>query len=294
VSSPRPCRGWRERRQRIKKLIRRFDKNAAAGDVSAGAKGHAITDRPSPAPATAADSSKAFADRRRAFLGGGVAALRLPVYVVAASMTGWGSLARDSGWTMGVAVTSTVTVWGLPGQVAAAELYAVGAPLLAIAIASSMANLRFFPMSLSLLPLFRADPKSWRWRYVFVAMMSVNTWAVTLRNGPSLPVDQRGPYFTGLSLACLAAGAIGTAAGYHLAGAMPFFVTVSLIFLNPIYFVFLFAGVRARNGILALVIGVVLGPITHWLSPEWGLVFCGVIAGTAAYYLDRAVRGADA
>jgi predicted branched-subunit amino acid permease len=258
--------------------------------VAAGAKGHAISVHPAPTPLP----TLAFANRWRAFLGGAVEAFRLPVFVVAASMIGWGSLARDSGWTMGVTVASTVTVWGLPGQVAAAELYAVGAPLLAIAIASSMANLRFFPMSLSLLPLFRADPRSWRWRYAFVAMMSVNTWAVALRNGPSLPVNQRGAYFAGLSLACLAAGAIGTAAGYHLAGAMPFFVTVSLIFLNPVYFVFLFAGVRARNGILALAFGVVLGPITHWLSPEWGLVFCGVIAGTAAYYIDRAARGSDA
>jgi len=223
-----------------------------------------------------------------------VEAFRLLVFVVAASMTGWGSLARDSGFTFGVAVTSTATVWGLPGQVAAAELYAVGAPLLAIALASSMANLRFFPMSLSLLPLFRGDPASWRWRYVFVAMMSVNTWAVTLRNGPSLPIDQRGAYFTGLSVTCIAAGMIGTAAGYHLAGTLPFFVTVSLIFLNPIYFVFLFAGVRARNGVLALIIGAVLGPITHWLSPEWGLPFCGVIAGTMAFYLDRGMRGDDA
>jgi len=222
-----------------------------------------------------------------------IEAFRLPVFVVAASMTGWGSLARDSGWTLGVAVTSTATIWGLPGQVAAAELYAVGAPLLAIALASSMANLRFLPMSLSLLPLFRGDSASWRWRYLFVALMSVNTWAVTLRNGPSMPLDQRGPYFAGLSTVCVATGVAATALGYHLAGAMPFFVTVSLIFLNPIYFVFLFAAVRARHGILALLIGAVIGPITHWISPEWGLVFCGVIAGTAAFYLDRGLRGDD-
>lgn len=253
-------------------------------------KGNAISATPEPDPA----SSRVFADRRRAFFGGVVEALRLPVFVVGGAMLGWGSLARDSGWSMGVAVTSTATVWGLPGQVAAAELYAVGAPLLAIAVASSMANLRFFPMSLSLLPLFRRDPTSWRWRYLFVAMMSVNTWAVSLRYAPAMPLDQRGPYYTGLSVTCITAGMVATATGYHLAGAMPFYVTVSLIFLNPIYFVFLFAGVRARNGILALLIGAVLGPITHWISPEWGLPFCGVIAGTAAYTLDRALSGGDA
>jgi predicted branched-subunit amino acid permease len=289
MSFPRSCRGWRQRRQRIKKRFRQSDKKSAPGSTQAVAKGNAISETPGPAPA----STRVFADRRRAFLGGAIEAFRLPVFVVAASMTGWGSLARDSGWTMGVAVTSTATMWGLPGQVAAAELYAVGAPLLAVALASSMANLRFFPMSLSLLPLFRGDSASWRWRYLLVALMSVNTWAVTLRNGPSLPLDQRGPYFTGLSIICVMVGMIATALGYHLAGTMPFFVTVSLIFLNPIYFVFLFAGVRARNGILALIIGALVGPITHWISPEWGLPFCGVIAGSAAYYLDRRMRGGD-
>ncbi|OHC76664.1 MAG: hypothetical protein A3B62_07140 [Rhodospirillales bacterium RIFCSPLOWO2_01_FULL_65_14] len=214
----------------------------------------------------------------------------MPFFVVTSSMIGWGSLARDSGFSAGVSIVATATVWGLPGQVAAAELYAVGAPLLAIAIASSMANLRFLPMSLSLMPLFRDDKAGWRWRYLLVALMSVNTWAVTLRYGPAMPADQRVPYYTGLSVTCVTAGVAGTALGYHLAGMLPFYVTVSLIFLNPMYFAFLFAGVRARNCLLALAIGAVLGPITHLISPEWGLPFCGVIAGTVAYYLDRRMR----
>ena len=167
------------------------------------------------------------------------------------------------------------------------------APVLAIVLASSMANLRFLPMSLSLLPLFRDDPAAWRWRYLLVALMSVNTWALTLRHGPSLPPDQRAPYFIGLSFVCMTAGLAGTALGYHLAGTLPFFITASLIFLNPMYFVFLFAGVRHRNGILALIIGAVLGPLFHQVSPDWGLVFFGVTAGTAAYWLDRAIGGGD-
>ncbi len=213
----------------------------------------------------------------------------MPVFVVGASMVGFGSLARDSGFGFAVSVISTATVWGLPGQVAFAEMFAIGAPVLAIVLASSMANLRFLPMSLSLMPLFRDDPTAWRWRYLMVAMMSVNTWALTLRHGPPLPLDQRAPYFTGLSVVCMTAGLAGTALGHHLAVTLPFFITVSLIFLNPMYFVFLFAGVRQRNGIMALIIGAILGPLVHQISPDWGLVFCGVIAGTAAYWLDRRI-----
>ncbi|MDA0304826.1 MAG: AzlC family ABC transporter permease [Proteobacteria bacterium] len=214
-------------------------------------------------------------------------AFRMPVWVVSASMIGFGSLSQDIGITFGVAVASTATVWGLPGQVAFVELFAVGAPVLAIALASSMANLRFLPMSLSMMPLFRADPGIWRWRYILVAMMSVNTWALTLRRAPELGDHQRGPYYIGLGAVSMAAGVLGTAVGYHLAGTLPFYITVSLIFLNPMYFIFLFSSIRQRNCIMALMIGAVLGPLFHLLSPDWGLPFVGFIAGTAAFFLDK-------
>jgi len=245
------------------------------------------TPPPSPAPPDVA------AGRRGAFLLGVADAFRMPVFVVAASMLGFGTLARDSGVSLGVSVVSTAIVWGLPGQVAFVELFAVGAPVMAIVLATSMANLRFLPMGLSMIPLFRNDPIFWQWRYILVAMMSVNTWALTLRHGPSLVDSHRGPYYTGLSITCMTVGVISTALGHLLTGTLPFFITVSLIFLNPVYFVFLFSSVRQRNCILALMIGAVLGPVFHLVSPNWGLPFCGVIAGTAAYFLDRRMGGGD-
>jgi predicted branched-subunit amino acid permease len=211
----------------------------------------------------------------------------MPVWVVSAAMLGFGSLARDSGVSFGVAVVSTATVWGLPGQIAFVELFAVGAPVLAIVLASSMANMRFLPMSISMLPLFRVDKGAWRWRYLLVAMMSVNTWALTLRHGPEMAEQHRAPYFIGLSTTCITVGVLATGLGYYLAGAMPFYVTVSLIFLNLMYFTYMFAGVRQRNCILALIIGAALGPLFHLISPDWGLPFCGVIAGTAAFFIDQ-------
>ena len=217
----------------------------------------------------------------------------MPVFVVVASMLGFGSLARDTGVGFGVAVVSTATLWGLPGQVAFVELFAVGAPVLAMVLASSMANLRFLPMSLAMMPLFRQDLSAWRWRYLLVAMMSVNTWSLTMAHGPGFAEDHRAPYYTGLSVTCMTAGLLGTALGYHLAGIVPFFIIVSLIFLNPIYFVYLFSSVRHRNCILALVIGALLGPAVHLISPDWGLVFCGLTAGTAAYFLDRRMGGGN-
>ena len=249
-----------------------------------------MSPNPFPDPAPALGDAETARIHRKAILHGVGDGLSMPFFMVLASMMGFGSLARDSGLTFGVAVTSTATVWGLPGQVAFAELFAVGAPVLAIIVASSMANLRFLPMSLSLLALFRDDRRAWRWRYLLVAMMSINTWSLTLAHGPAMAPELRFYYYMGLCVTCMTGGLIGTALGYHLAVSFPFYVTVSLIYLNPVYFVFLFSGVRHRNCILALMIGAVLGPLFHLISPEWGLPFCGVIAGTAAYWIDRRMK----
>ena len=59
---------------------------------------------------------------------------------------------------LGVALISTAGIWSLPGQVAFAELYAAGASVAVIVVAVSMANVRFLPLVLSLMPLVRSRP----------------------------------------------------------------------------------------------------------------------------------------
>ena len=85
---------------------------------------------------------------------GALDALGIPLIVLLGGMTGYGALAHDSGIGLGLATVATVLVWGLPGQIAMLELQNAGADLLAIGIAVGMANMRFFPMSVALLPTF--------------------------------------------------------------------------------------------------------------------------------------------
>lgn len=228
--------------------------------------------------------------RRVAFAAGVREALGLPAVVVAASMTGFGSLARESGLALWAAVASSAAVWGLPGQVAMAELYAIGAPSLAIALAVGGANARFLPMALALMPQFRDDATGWRWRYGLVQLMSVNTWALAMRRGPALAPAQRTAYFAGVSLVCMGAGVFGTGLGFLLAGWLPRTLTLGLVFLNPAYFALLFADVRQRAGVLALAAGAVLGPLLHLVSPTWGLPATGLVAGTLAFLAEHRLR----
>lgn len=229
-------------------------------------------------------------DSSTMFRRGMIEGFSLPAFMVAASMIGYGALVQSAGLSLGLAIVSTVGIWGLPGQVAFIEYMLLGAPVLSMLIAVSMANMRFLPMSLSLIPMFRGSESGWRLRYLWVQFMSVNTWVGLLRKVPELTPDQRGPYYAGFATICLICGVAGTTTGYILADTLPFYVTVTMVFINPIYFAFVFAAMRARACMIALIAGAITGPPLYLLSPEWSLPLCGVIAGTIGYSADRIMR----
>ena len=100
--------------------------------------------------------------------------------------------------------------------------------------------------------------------------------------------EDRLPYYTGMTLILWPATLLATAGGYFLASALPQYVTLGLVFLNPIYFMLIFvAEFRQPERVLALVLGAVLGPLLHLVEPDWGLLATGLIAGTAAFLLTR-------
>ncbi len=210
--------------------------------------------------------------------------------MVAASMIGYGALVHSADLSLAFGIVSTLGIWGLPGQVAFIEYMLLGAPLMSMMIGVSLANMRFLPMSISLAALFRGSASGWRLRYLWVQFMSVNTWVGLMRRVPELTPDQRGAFYAGFSTICLIAGAAGVSAGFLMAETLPFFVTVSLVFLNPIYFAFVFAAMRARAGLLAFAAGALVGPPAYLLTPEWSLPLAGIIAGSAGYYADQIMR----
>lgn len=214
----------------------------------------------------------------------------LPAFMVLASMIGYGALVHSAGMNIFIAIVSTIGIWGLPGQVAFVEYIILGAPVASLLLAVSLANMRFLPMSLSLVPLFRGSPSGWRWRYLWVQVMSVNTWVGLLRKVPELTPDERGPYYAGFSSVCLMTGTVGTTLGFLMAETLPFFITVTLVFINPIYFAFVFAAMRVRACLIAFAAGAITGPLFYLLTPEWSLPICGIVAGTAGFYADRLLR----
>ena len=214
-------------------------------------------------------------------------AFAFPWLVLLASMTGFGSLSRDSGFGLDLALISTVAIWGLPGQVALAELYSGGGELAAVVMASSLANARFLPMAVALMPLLRQGLRRPGWSYALVQLMSVNTWAATLRTAPSYAGRDLRLYYLVFSGVCLSAAAAGTTIGYFAIGSLPRPVTMGLIFLNPLFFALLFASFKGRAVVISLVIGAVVGPLVHLALPDWGLLVTGVAAGSLAFAVSR-------
>ncbi len=221
---------------------------------------------------------------------GALDATGMPALVLLASMIGYGSMAREAGLTLWTSVASTGLVWGLPGQIAMVELYALGAPVIAVMVAASAANARFLPMVLSVMPLFNETPTRRRWHYAMAQFMSLNPWAAMMRDGPRMNPVYRTPYFAGFAGVCIAAALIGTAAGFLMAGTLPRDVTLSLVFLNPVFFTLVFVSTRDRGQILAVLAGIAAGPLFHLVSADWGLILTGAVAGTGAYLVDRRRR----
>ena len=221
------------------------------------------------------------------FRKGILAALKINFWIVLASMIGFGSLVQSTELSLGMALGATLGLWGLPGQIAMIEVLATGAPVFAIVTASSLANLRFMPMSIVMMPLIEAKDTTFKRRLVLAQLMSVNIWALTVQHINLLSSEDKIPFYFGISLTCLFGGLVGTAIGFFLAGQLPLYVTLSLVFLNPIYFVFVFSSVRQRGCIFAVIIAALLGPMLYKLSPDWSAPITGIIAGSLAFYLDR-------
>ena len=213
--------------------------------------------------------------------------LKMPFWMVLASMIGFGSMAQDLGLSMEIALVSSLGIWGLPGQVAMVELMAVGLPVLSIVIASSLANMRFMPMTVVAMPLFKGDSSAFKYRYLLAQMLSINIWSVFMRHGPKLAVKNRLPFYFGVSTICLMGGCFGTIIGFAAADFLPLYLTVSLIFLNPVYFVFVFSSAQNFNCLLAAGLGAILGPSLYQIVPEWTVPITGLLAGSIAFYLSK-------
>jgi predicted branched-subunit amino acid permease len=232
-------------------------------------------------------------EHRRAFATGAREALGVPAAVLGAGFLGYGSLAADAGYPVWLTLAATFAIWALPGQLVLMEMQAGGAAVLATVLAVSLSAARFFPMTMTLMPLMRRGSSTrGLWQFLLVAqMVSMTTWAVAIRRFEDRDLEDleaRWQYFIGFSAVCIGAAAVCAVIGQLLIGALPPLARFGLALLTPLYFFVTLVGeARSKSSIVALVCGAVVALLLHAVAPGWSLLGAGFIGGTAAYLLQR-------
>lgn len=225
----------------------------------------------------------------RWFWRGFLHAARLPMFVMALTFLGIGSLAREAGVSLGVALASTFLVWAGPAQVIFFGALTQGLALPAIALSVSLSSVRLLPMCVSLLPLLRRPGQSVGFSLYTAHHIAVTGWVESIRRLPTMPEPARLPWFLGLVHGLYFAASIATVAGYVLAGAVPREIAAGLLFVTPIYFIAaLVRNVREPIDWLALAFGFALTPLLKPLiGSGFDLLAVGLVGGTAAWAAQR-------
>ena len=78
------------------------------------------------------------------------------------------------------------------------------------------------------------------------------------------------------------------AIGYISADYLNKDMMIGLAIINPIYFMCAMIGVMKSKSIsVAIILGALLGPVFYFISPEWCILFGGIIAGTIAFLIGE-------
>lgn len=230
----------------------------------------------------------------RWFLRGAGAVVSIPAVILVAAFVGFAGLARESGLSLGEAVLSTATVWALPNQVVLVSALSSGTSVLTAALAVTLTAVRLMPMVVAWAPVIR-DHDTPKWKLLALShFVAVTAWVFAMSRLPELPRAARIPFFAGFALTLSLTNIIVTAVAFEMIGHMPEMLAGALFFLTPIYFLLsLWAAARHAIDRIAMVAGLILGPVFFQLMPEFDLLLSGVIGGTAAYFLGRFRTGDD-
>jgi predicted branched-subunit amino acid permease len=209
-----------------------------------------------------------------------------PVLVLFAGMVGFGAMGRTHGFDAWMTGLTSLLMFALPGQVVMLEMFISGSSLLAIGFAVTLTSTRFVTMVVTLFPqLHRRDRNPLL--YLWVHMLAMTAWAVSMREFPRMRPQHRLNYFIGLALPCWLISPLGTVLGYFVAGWVPTPVTLALVFINPLFFLLTFTDVKPLGNRLAIGLGCLLGPVFFMLDADSSLLLTGLVGGTAAYLIDR-------
>ena len=219
------------------------------------------------------------------FKRGCLAGFGIPGISLAASFFALGALFKNTGLNVTQSFLSTLIGFALPGQVVMAETLIVNGTLLNILIAVFLTNARLYPMTVNLVPVIRQKNRP-RWHYYFLAhFIAVTSWVYMLSNYNRITKENRFNFFLGLGSTLWVLSTISTVIGFFSAEIISKEIFVAVIFLNPIYFMCMIVSVLNKPHIvLTVFLSAILAPILFLLTPDWSVLFAGIIGGSISYW----------
>lgn len=217
-------------------------------------------------------------------------AVGFPAFTLLFSMIGFGSLVHQSDLPLLMAVALTAGIWGLPGQLTLVEMHIAGASIFFVVLGVALANARFLPMVVSFMPLMPGRSSRLASNFALAQMLSINSWAAGLRRFPDIQPELRRRYYVLFGMICMGSGVAGTVIGYVSVALLPHEIALGLIFMNPLFFAVLLAGVKARPALIALLVGAPLGLLFHLITPDLDLLLTGAVGGSLAFFMTKKER----
>jgi len=226
--------------------------------------------------------------RRVWFWRGVRASFSIPGLILCSAFIGFAGLAKAAGLTLGQTVFMVGVVWALPAKVVLIGAIVSGSSVLAAAFAVALSSIRLMPMVVALVPELRG-PKTARWvPYVLSHFVAVTSWVLAMDQLRHLPRHVRTTYYPCLGGTLVLANMILTGVVFLLADSFPPIVMAGLLLLTPIYFLTsLWGSARERAAHVAMVFGLVLGPLVHLVAPGFDLLIAGLVGGIGAYFIHR-------
>ena len=199
-----------------------------------------------------------------------------------------GALLKNIGFNIQESIFSTLLTYALPGSLVMAESLLVGGSLVNIFLAVWLVNARLYPMTVSLMPLLihKSQP---RWKYYLSChFIAVSAWLIMKNNYQTIKKENRIDFWIGIGTATWSVAIIGTIVGFLVSDYLNKDMMIGLAIVNPVYFTCMLVGAMRKIQIFfSVVLGIILGPLFFFITPEWSILFGGFIAGTIAFFVGE-------
>ena len=211
-----------------------------------------------------------------------------PAIALGASFVAVGALLKDIGFNLEQSIFSTFLTYALPGSLVMAESFIVGASLINIFLAVWLVNARLYPMTVSLMPLLHHKSQP-RWKYYLSChFIAVSAWLIMKSNYKSIDKKYRIDFWMGIGTGTWLTAIVSTIIGFLVSEHLDKNMMIGLAIVNPVYFSCMMLGAMKSLQInLSIILGSILGPAFFFISPEWSILYGGVLAGTIAYFIGE-------